>query len=260
MQLGIYLHELWERKVGLAIAVVLAILVAARIGFGATFLPPRIDANSVELASASTHVLVDTPQSSVIDLRQNTYNLSELSNRALLLGNVMASLPVRDYIAREAGIPANLIRVSPPLTPEQPRAIADSAHQPKSSDILKSPDEYRLSVQANPTVPVVDIYTEAPNGAAAVNLADSSVRGLRDYLAVLAQRNGTPTANQVKLVQLGGAEGGTVNPGGGIQIAIVAFLLVFAASCVGVLALARIRRGWAESGEPAAPPSIGDPT
>jgi hypothetical protein len=247
MQLGMHMRELWGQKLGFAIALLLAILAASRFLFGLGFFPPRLEQRSLDVASASTRVLVDTPRSTVIDLRQDTYSFTGLTNRALLLGNVMASLPVRGYIARRAGVPAEAIRVAPPLTPEQPRAIADSAHQPKTSDILKSPEEYRLSIQANPTVPVLDIYAEAPDDATAGRLANGAVSGLRDYLGALAAERSTPVRDRVELTQLGRASGKTIDSGARIQISILVFVFVFALASAAVLFIARVRRGWVAS-------------
>jgi hypothetical protein len=251
MQLGMHLRELWGQKVGLAIAVVLAVLAATRVLYGIGFLPPRLEQHSLGVASASTQVVVDTPRSSVIDLREDTYSIESLTNRALLLGNVMASPPVRAYIARRAGVPAAAINVSAPLTPEQPRVIADGAHQPKTSDILRSPEEYRLSIQANPTVPILNIYSEAPAGPAAGKLANAAVDGLRDYLGALASQHATPGAEQVRLVQLGRAHGSEIDSGVGIPLAILVFLFVFAIASAAVLFIARVRRGWVASSDPA---------
>lgn len=245
-----HMRELWGQKLGLAIALVLAILATARVGYGASLFPPQLHPDTIDVASASTHVLIDTPRSSVTDLRQTTYSFTELTNRALLLGNVMASFPVREYIARHADVPPTLIRVAPPLTPDQPRALADTAHQPKSSDILKSPDEYRINIHASPIVPVLDVYTEAPTVAAATKLANGAVEGLRDYLRVLADQRDTPLADQVRLVQLGRASGGAVNPGANLQLAVLVFFFTFALCCAAVLFIARVRRGWAASGYP----------
>lgn len=244
MQLGMHMRELWGQKVGFAIALLLAILAASRFLFGLSLFPPGVEHRSLSVASASTRVLVDTPRSTVIDLRQDTYSFTGLTNRALLLGNVMASLPVRSYIARRANIPAEAIRVSPPVTPEQPRAITDTAHQPKTADILKSPDEYRLSIQANPTVPVLDVYAEAPDGPTAGKLANAAVDGLRDYLAALSSEHATPRKDQVQLIQLGRAKGATIDHGARIQLSILVFIFVFTLSAAAVLFIARVRRGW----------------
>jgi hypothetical protein len=248
MRLGMHMRDLWGHKVGLAIALVVAMLATTRVLYEVSLVPPRIERDSLTIASASTHVIVDTPRSTIIDLRQSTYDLTELTNRALLAGNVMASPAVLGYISKHSGVPTGAIRVSAPLTPEQPRAIADITHQPKTSDILKSPDEYRLSVRANPTVPVLDIYSEAPEEDAARRLADASVTGLREYLHDLAVDNATPKEDQVRLTQLGRASGGTVNSGAGIKVGFLVFVFVFAFACAVVLFVARVRRGWSVSG------------
>ena len=57
--------------------------------------------------------------------------------------------------------------------------IATAENAPHTTDILKRPNEYRLSIQANPTVPVLDIYAEAPDDAAAKKLASGAVSGLQ---------------------------------------------------------------------------------
>jgi hypothetical protein len=244
MRLGVYLRELWGHKLGLALSVVIAVVATTQIVYGISLSPPGIEGNSLNVASASTHVIVDTPKSTVVDPRSDVYTIESQSNRAVILGNVMASLPVRQYIARRAGISADQIRAEPPVTPDQPRAMVDSAHAPRVSDILKRPDEYRLSIQADPMAPVLDIYTVAPTTDEATKLADASVDGLRDYLGSVAAKDRTPKLDQVRLEQLGRATGGTINAGAGMQIAILTFLLVFAIACLGVLFLARVRRGW----------------
>jgi hypothetical protein len=247
MQLGMHLRELWGQKAGVAIAFAVALLAALRMLYGVSLVPPALETKQLGLASASTHLLVDTPRSVVTDLREDTYSIEGLSNRALLLGNVMASLPVRAFIARRAGIAPEQIRATPPLTPDQPRAMVDAEHQPHTSDLFKSPDEYRLSIQANPTVPVLDIYSEAPSGPAAEKLANAAVTGLRDYLEAAAAEQGTPRDDQVRLEQLGRARGGVIDNGAGIRIASLVFVLVFALACAAVLFIGRVRRGWVAS-------------
>lgn len=247
MQLGMHLSELWWHKFGLAIAVLLATLAASAFLFRVSLSPLGLETKSLDVSSASTRLLVDTPQPAAIDLRQATYSLTELTNRALLLGNLMASLPVREYIARRTGVPPQAIRVSAPVTIDQPRPLVGEAQRPKSSDIFKSPHEYRISVQANPTVPVLDLYAEAPTTAAAIGLADGAVQGLHDYLRILARRYSTPNGARVRLTQLGPATGGRIGHGASVEFAILAFLVVFAASAATVLFVSRVHDGWIAS-------------
>ena len=99
------MRELWDHKLGFALALTLALLVAARMaGFG--LLPPRLDA-STGPGRAVTHLLVDTPQSTTVDLRQSTYDIEGLTNQALLVGNAMASSTVRERIAARAEVPVS---------------------------------------------------------------------------------------------------------------------------------------------------------
>jgi hypothetical protein len=254
MRFGSYLRELWGHKPGLVLSGLIAAIATTQIAYGISLSPPGIESNSLNVASASTQVIVDTPKSSVVDPRTDSYTIESLSNRALIVGNVMASLPVRQYIARRAGIRADQIRAEPPLTPDQPRAMVDSAHAPHVSDILKRPDEYRLSIQADPMAPVLDIYAVAPSADEATKLADASVDGLRDYLGSVAAKGRTPKPDRVRLEQLGRASGGSINAGAGIQLAILTFLLVFAIACLGVLFLARARRGWEIARRAGTPP------
>jgi hypothetical protein len=213
MLIGIYLRELWRHKLGMALAAAVAAVAMVQVVWGFSLAPPGIGRDSIDLASASTHVIVDTPRSSAVDPRADAYTLESLSNRALILGNVMASLPVRQYIAERAEVPVANIRVEPPLTPEQPRALADSDHAAHVSDLFKSPDEYRLSVQADPMSPALDIYAVAPTTDGATKLASASVDGLRDYLAAVAAKQGTPARDQVRLSVLGRSEAGLIDAG-----------------------------------------------
>jgi hypothetical protein len=217
-----------------AVALVVSILLAALAAFWSLYkiglVPPSLTPRAVEMGAASTEVVVDTPDSAILDLRQGTSNLESLNNRALLVGNVMASLPVRDYIGRRAHVAPDAIRVAPPLTPDFPRPLAQTGDAKHTTDLLRSADQYRLSIEANPTVPVLYIHAQAPSAKAAAELANGSVDGLRDYLAAVAASDRVAPTQQVQVRQLGRARGGVINDGAGLQFALVVFLGVFGAS------------------------------
>jgi hypothetical protein len=197
------------------------------------------------MATGTTHVVVDTPRSAVLDLRQNTYDFQALTQRAVLLGNVIANGPVRAAIAREAHVPVDALQVAPPLTPQQPRAtVGSGTKQPSTSDITKSTNQYRLIIEVNPTVPVLDIYSQAPNAASAEVLANAAVDGLRAYLTGLAATQQIPPGDQIRLLQLGRASGHVINRGIYWQIGLLVFALTFASACATTIFFSRITRGW----------------
>ena len=244
MKLGRHLRELWRTRFGVPVALLLAVL-AALWSIGTIHLfPPSLKKRPLEIAAASTRVLVDTPKSSMLDLGNATGDLDAMTNRSLLVANVMASAPVREYIGRRAHVPARVLQVSSPVTRDFPRQLAQSGNEKHVSDILASPNQYRLSLRANPTVPMIEVYAQAPTLKAAVELANGAVTGMRDYLDDLGAQQGVPPAKRVHLEQLGDAHGGVVNKGVSLSLAILLFVLVFAAASAAALFVARVRRGW----------------
>ena len=231
-------------KAGVAGCLVLALIVAVWSLGNISLFPPKLTARSLEMATASTHVVVDTPRSTLLDLRQDTYSLEGLTKRAVLLGNVIANGSVRESIARRAGIPVEALRVDAPLTAKQPRARVEAGNEKKVSDILRSNDQYRLNIRANPTTPVLDIYAQTPTVESAEALANGAVKSLDAYLADLAQSDGTPEEEQIQLVQLGTARGAVINEGVHWQVALVAFILTFALACATLIFLSRVSLGW----------------
>jgi hypothetical protein len=248
MRLGRHLRELSRLRAGLAISVALGLLASLWSVERISLLPPSVKSRPLEIAAAKTRALVDASTSSVLDLSVNTYDLHALTNRGMLVGNVMASPPVRAYIARRAHVPVDVLQVVAPVSVDFPRQLATDGKK-SSRDILKSPDEYRISIQVNPTVPVLDVYAQAPSVDAAQRLANGAVDGMKDYLATLGRQQGVAPDKQVHLEQLGRAKGGLLNQQVGIKVALLSFFLAFAASCLAVMALSRVRRGWTLAGQ-----------
>ena len=263
MQLGTHLRELWRLRLGVVLSAILALLVAISSIDKISLFPPSAHGRELEIAAASTHVLVDTPQSKVVDLRANTYDFTSLTTRADLLGNVMASAPVREFIARRAGVDARRIEAVSPMTANVPRVLTEPGSEKRSSDILRSTDQYRLDIQANPTVPILDISSQAPTKQAAERLANCAVDGLRDYLLALGRRQGIDPKDQVRLEQLGRARGGVINHGVGLQIALLSFIcrlhrLVLRRACSSPACVADGAPPRAEARRPAVPSTPAD--
>ena len=239
-----HLRELSRLPAGVAVSAIVALLAAVWSVASIGLLPPRLTPRSLEMATAHTQVVVDTPESAILDLRQPA-NLDALKNRAVLVGTLMGSPPVRAYIARRAHVVPSRLQVQAPRTPEQPRPTADSGQKKGARDLLRSTDQYRLDVQTNPTVPIIDIYAQAPSARSAAQLADAAVAGLGDYMGSVARSDGTPQDAKVRLRQLGRARGTVINQGIEPQLAVLTFVLVFGVACVATVAVARIRRGFA---------------
>jgi hypothetical protein len=242
--IGIRIRRLSHHRLGLVISLLIACLAALWSIDKISLAPPGLTPRALEMATASTHVLVDTPDSIMIDLRQNTYGIEDLTNRAVVLGNVIASPSVEERIALRAHIPVQLLRIQAPLTPKQASVPVNSQNERKITDIVKLNGQYRIDIDVDPGVPMLDIYAQSPTAQSAAALANAAVDQLRGYLAGLATTQGTPLKDQTRLVQLGRATGTVINPGARYQLAVLVFILTFLASCASVIVLARMRAGW----------------
>lgn len=247
MAIGRYLNELARLRVASVLCLLVAAFAGLSVSHRVSVAPPGLEPREVETASATAEILVDTAQSTLVDTRQGATDIEQMTNRAVLIGNVMASPFVVDYIARRARVAPSAIRVQAPLTPDFPRPVSQPGEAPKASDLLRSPDEYRLNIQGNPSVPILKIYAQAPTARAAATLANASVDGLRDYIRSVARAKRTDPVRQVSITQLGRATGTTINDGVAVELSVLAFLLVLAIGSAASIFVARVHRGWTQA-------------
>jgi hypothetical protein len=204
--------------------------------------PPSFSPRATEIATAHTSMILEPPTPIVLDANATVYGIQGLLNRAVLLGNVLATPHSRSGLAGQMHTPITNLEVTAPGTSQYPLPDPDVDHTRKVTDVLHHNDQYRVSYEVNSTVPVVDIYSEAPSVAEAERLADASVTLLRSYVNAAAAGSKTPASERVTLSQLGRAQGGITNPGASLQLAALAFVL--GGVCAGLMlaAAGRIRR------------------
>jgi hypothetical protein len=228
------MRQVWRLKLGMGLSLALALLAAGW----------SVSRPGLEMATAHTEVLVDTPQSIMTNLRQSSYSIDGLVNRAVVLGNVIASTPVEAKIAQRANVPAPLLRIQGPITVHVASLPLTAQDTRSITDITKSNEQYRIQIDANPTVPMLDIYAQTPTAKSAAALANAAVDELKAYLAGLASSQATPASDQVRIEQMGRATGMVINPGVRYQLALLVFILTFLLACATAIVVSRIRAGW----------------
>lgn len=205
-----------------------------------SLLPPKLKPQRLEVAGATTMVLVDLPGSAVTDPNASSFTFATLITRAHLLARLMATAPAIEYIGRRAGVAPEQIAAVAPITVGVPTALTDAGSEERAHQLLLAGDRYRIEAQSRTDSPIIDIYTQAPTVSAADSLADAAVAGLGDYLRVLGAGEGFGAGSLVRLDQLGPARGGVINAGAAPEIAALTFLFVFALSCTLLLVLSRL--------------------
>jgi hypothetical protein len=229
---------------GLGVCLACALIAGVVSTWTVSVAPLHLKKRYLTMASGSTSMLVDSPKTSILDPSQDTYSYESLQARAVLLGNIVANDPVRSEIARRAGVAPGALRIVPPATVNQPHPMLPRGQDPKTTDILRTTDQYRIEVDVAPSVPVVDVYALAPDVRTAKRLADATVAAAQAYVTRVEARDGAPAKFDLRIRGLGAAHGAVVNDNVHRQIAATAFLLTFGVVGALLLALARVRRGW----------------
>jgi hypothetical protein len=244
------LRELWNRRllvaVGLAVAVTVGILMAFKISVG---FPPTFDERQYKVGIASAGVLVDSPTSQVIDLSggQNKADIVSLSARARLLANLMATSPLKDQIARRAGVsPNSMIATAPTVgSAASPSPLSTGETKVSASD----PDARVLAVYVNEMLPIITADVQAPSPSAAARIAGAAVIELSLYLKSVAATDNVPEARQLVVKPLGPAKSATVQRGPRKLFAVIAFLFVFGLWCAAIVLACGLARSWREAGD-----------
>jgi hypothetical protein len=231
MELVTILRELWR----LRLLVVVVALIALLAGLAVAFKLPSLESRKYEVGVATASVLVDTPNSQVVEVAPK--GSDTLGVRANLIANLMAEGVVKSAIAQRAGIP-----------PERLEGIAESAGAPAEKP-PSSADAYVLTMRVVSTfdgdrLPIIEIEAQAPDAPRAAKLAGAAVTGLRDYLDSKAASEEVPDADRLRVSGLGSPQARDVVRGPKSVFAVAAVLFVFALGCGTILGVLALVRGW----------------
>lgn len=234
MELVTILRELWRLRAVVLVVALLAVLV----GLAVAVRLPSMESRSYEVGVATARILVDTPNSAVVEVAPKGSDL--LGVRANLIGNLMADGAVKDSIAERAGISPKLLRgvaeSSPPPAGKAAVKIPPDKDYVISTRVLAAPDGERL--------PIIEVNVQAPNAVQAGKLAEASVTGLRDYLDSKAATEEVEDAQRLRVSGLGSPQAQSVVKGDRRLLAIVGGLFLFLVGCGAIVAISALARSW----------------
>jgi len=244
------LRELWRFRWLVLPTILVALAIAVTLMFrvqGATSLQSR----DYQVGIASARALVDTDSSQLVDLGTATgADLPTLSARAQLLANLMTSSPLRDEIARRAGVPDDML-----VTPSAAAPGGASTAQGVTGTIVSADDPraniLKTSVPAlsGGEIPIIAVETQAPDPRVAARLANQAIAVLQRRLTTLAGTEAVPTRRRVVVRALGPARSQLVSRGPSPVLAVAAGLIVLLLGCGIILLVANFARLWRQAGE-----------
>jgi hypothetical protein len=232
---------------GAAIAGIVVVASAFRITPG---LPPHLEGRQYDAGLATVQVLVDSPQSQVVDVGSTdtgldgaAIDLASLSTRARLLGSLMAVSPSRERIASAGGVrPQTLIVLAP--------ARADGAPRTTGTGVtvkIGEPGASIVDLEIDEILPIITVRVQAPDTRRAVALANATVAEVERRVAedtASAKADPIPASRQVIVDALGEPTSATVVRGPRRMLALVSGLLVLALWLGGMQLMPRAAAAW----------------
>lgn len=240
MDLAQLLLRLWRLKAWVGGAAVAAIAVAIVITYDVSISPPAISRGKATFGAASSEILVDSPKSSLADLRKD---LQPLVDRASIYADFLKSEPVKAEIARRAGIPGGALVVRGQSELQAPATDQPASAYGQGADAPAPSGAFSVTFRQSPDSPILQIFSSGPTGAAAIRLADAAASGVSAYMAKVQIADHVAPAYRVQVRQLGRATGGDVSTSSSAKSAVIVAFAVFIALCLALLIGNNLRLG-----------------
>jgi hypothetical protein len=237
------LNELWDRRRW----VIAAAFVALLIGISTSYKIPSFEKKELLSGAASSQVLIDSSTSAIGDVDRDP---APLATRAVVLAQYMSSAEARTAIAEKLGLSPTQIAADGPFSTLTDRSTYQATPAgPRANQLTEENAIYRLVFDAQLTLPIISIYTQAPDANSATALASAATSVLAGYVAGLDR--GIPLARRITVTTLGQPEGGTVNDGASPILAFLAFIGVLVVLCALIVVMSGLVRQWREARLPA---------
>ena len=253
MDLVDILRELWARRRWLLLVTLAAFLAA----LSTSYKLPSLEKRELLVGAASAQILVDASTSMIADVDRDP---GPLASRAIILAQYMSSSQARTKIARRVGLPQPQVTAEGPFSTLTDRATYQATPAaPRANQLTDEGAMHRLVFDAQQSLPIISIYTQAPTAKGAIALAGAASEVLTGYVARLDK--GVPKLRRIEVTELGRPEGGTVSDGASPILAALAFLGMLAAGCALIVVASGVARRWpgAEPAPGSGADSAGDP-
>ncbi len=244
MEIVVMLRELWRRRWLVLLSGLLAVLIGLLMAYKVS--PPfKLQSRAYTVGIASTTAMLDTPSSQVVDLGDANDSVAasagSLPGRAALLASVLTISPLKEEIAKTAGVdPRTLISGSP--------APGSALPVPSIGSIsAKSRAASFLTVTTFDGLPMLSVNVTAPDEQTAARLSNSAIKVLISHLNTLATTDGVPANRRLVVKQLGESRAATAKHGPSRKLAAVAVVFIFGLLCAAILTVSWIRTRWKEA-------------
>ena len=215
---------------------------ALLFGISTNYKLPSFEKRAQLVGAATSQVLIDSSTSAIADVDRDP---APLANRAVVLAQYMSSAEARTAIATKMGLSPTQIAADGPFSTLTDRSTYQATPAgPRANQLTEENAVYRLVFDAQLSLPIISIYTQAPDATSATKLAAAATGVLTGYVSDLDK--GVPPTRRITVSALGEPEGGTVNDGANPILAFLAFLGVLVVLCTLIVLGSGLVRQWQE--------------
>ncbi len=225
---------LWWRIVA---SVVAGVLVAGLLVYKPSFSRPGLSPRVRSFGVAQTQVLVDAAESPLADV---TVLTDDVANLAENLAAVVPSPAILGQVAASLGVPARDIGVTVQDVQNVPLNTSYQQQAQSADSILTDERNYSILLRVDQASFVIQIFTQAPTGAKAVQLANETASTLSSYVRNLVVTERVRRSRQVILRPIGPAYGGTVDGSITVEAFVALALVTFTLSLLGFSWIRRV--------------------
>jgi capsular polysaccharide biosynthesis protein len=226
------LRELWRRRLLVVLVGVLSLAIGFVLVYGPSLPPKR---RSYEVGVATARILVDTPQSQVVEVAPEGSDM--LGSRASVLANLMVYGELHALIEKRAGLkPNQLIAGSDATGGAAATAPLDRNSRALTTGVVVNSDLAQL--------PLIKVETQAPTPKEAAKLADAAVEGLIAYVESKSSSQNVTADRRLRVTGLGPAQASEAARGTGRMIGLLAAVFVFGLGCTIIVAVSTVIRAW----------------
>jgi hypothetical protein len=237
-----------RKAIILVVSVLVGIAVALSTLYTISVLPPGLHSRSVTIGVAATHLVIDAPQGLVPATGATSLEYSTYTDEATMLANVLATDPVRTMVARAMRVNADVVTARARITGVDIGAYTDQVAEQRANEILVQNRPYKLETQADPNLPEIAIYGQAPSASAAARIVDAAVTALQHYISANPSVTGLGRRQQPMIKQLGVTRGAVVNTQEALAMVLIAFLVGFGVALSVLVGFLRMRRAFIAAG------------
>jgi len=238
------LRELWQRRLLVVLAAVIAAAVSALAVFNVSVSPPGLSKRDHAEARGTIEILVDSSRSPIADVGRD---LEPLTARAGVFARYIAGGNVIKRIADATGIPVKQIEVAGPA-PLPGEAIGTTAPPEK---LLP----YGFEIVQRDQLPIVNVETRAPTLDEARALAAATPGAVRGIVSKIQAEQRIPDSKKVTFRVLGPAQSHLATEALGAKAAIAIFVVLFGLGILLILGVPRLKEAWHAAGDE--PPADG---